>query len=229
MNLLAVETSSNACSVALRCEHDVIERHETEPRAHTRTLIPFVKDVMQEADLPLSALDALVLGNGPGSFIGMRIGASVVQGLAHGAGLRIVPVSSLAAVAAECMRASAATDVAVAQDARMSEVYLGLFHRADSGLPREISPEVIVKARAMDLPPARGGEWLLAGEGWQRYPEMKVRHHAGRDQAPAPTTPRARYLLELGIRGLQSGAAISPELLQPAYLRQQVATPPPVG
>lgn len=226
MNLLAVETSSNACSVALQCGDDLIERHEIEPRAHTRILIPMLRKIMHEAEIEFDALDAVILGNGPGSFIGMRIGASVVQGLAHGAGLQIVPVSSLAAVAAECMDVCPATHVAVAQDARMSEVYLGLYRRTGKGLPEEVVAEKIVRAGDIDVPTEAGAEWLRAGEGWLRYPELQISRQWNAQDIAAPSLPRARYLLALGLRGLQSGTAISPELLQPAYLRQQVATPP---
>jgi len=226
MKLLAVETSSIACSVALQCGDDLIERHEVEPRAHTRILIPMLREIMHEADIQFDALDSVILGNGPGSFIGMRIGASVVQGLAHGAGLQIVPVSSLAAVAAECMDVCPATHVAVAQDARMSEVYLGLYSRTEKGLPEEVAAEAIVRAGDLDVPPAAGAEWLRAGEAWRRYPELRIPGQQNAREASAPVLPRARYLLALGRQGLQSGAAISPELLQPAYLRQQVATPP---
>ena len=101
MKLLAIDTSSLACSVALQCEDRIEERHEEQAREHTRLLTPMIRDVMASGNLVLHALDAIVVGNGPGSFIGMRIAASVAQGLAHAAGKEIVPVSSLAAVAAE--------------------------------------------------------------------------------------------------------------------------------
>ena len=94
MNLLGIDTSSLACSVALQHGDDIIERHEEQAREHTRLLVPMIRAVLEEAGLSTAGLDAIVLGNGPGSFIGMRIAASVAQGLAHGAGIAIVPVSS---------------------------------------------------------------------------------------------------------------------------------------
>ena len=100
MKLLALDTSSLACSVALEVDGTVIDRHEEQARAHTRLIMPMIRDQLEETSIRPEDLDAIVLGNGPGSFIGMRIAASVAQGLAHGAGLGIVPVSSLAAVAA---------------------------------------------------------------------------------------------------------------------------------
>ena len=122
MNLLALDTSSLACSVALSMGNDLLERHEEQEREHTRLLVPMIRSLIDEAEIEMSDLDAIVLGNGPGSFIGMRIAASVAQGLAHGAGLGIVPVSSLAAVAAEVFANGDEEFVAVTQDAHMSEV-----------------------------------------------------------------------------------------------------------
>jgi tRNA threonylcarbamoyladenosine biosynthesis protein TsaB len=103
-----------------------------------------IRDVLREAALEPSDLDALVLGNGPGSFIGMRISASVAQGICHAAGLSIVPVSSLAAIAAEIMHDSNAENVLIAQDARMSEIYVGRFRRDADGLPVSRGEEEIV-------------------------------------------------------------------------------------
>ena len=135
MNLLALDTSSNACSVALQVGDSIFEKHVVEPREHTKILVPMIEALLREADTRLSELDAVVLGNGPGSFIGMRIGASVAQGLSHGAGIKIVPVSSLAAIAAEVICEHDAQNVLVAQDARMYEVYIGRYRRSSDGLP----------------------------------------------------------------------------------------------
>ena len=91
MKLLALDTSSVACSVALQIGDDVVERHEEQPREHTRLLMPMIESLLADAGVVLSDLDAIVLGNGPGSFIGMRIAASVAQGLAFGAALANCP------------------------------------------------------------------------------------------------------------------------------------------
>ena len=135
MKLLALDTSSLACSVALQLGDAVICRHEEQAREHTRLLVPMIKDVLGEGGITPSDLDAIVLGNGPGSFIGMRIATSVAQGLAHGADIQIVPVSSMLAVAAQVVETEAAGAVAVCQDAHMDEVYLGLFEAGSSRVP----------------------------------------------------------------------------------------------
>lgn len=226
MKLLAVETSSTACSVALAAGDEVAERHVVEPQAHTRILIPMITELLREAGLKIGDLDALVLGNGPGSFIGMRIGASVVQGMAYGAGLRVIPVSSLAAVAAECMATEGANAVAVAQDARMNEVYLGCYLDGGSGLPVPDGEETIVSAGRSPWPDSDGTRWTVAGEGWHRYPGLLEAARERNSKVSLLRLPRARYLLGAGMDAWHRGLAVAPERLQPAYLRSQVATPP---
>ena len=141
MRLLALDTSSLACSVALQFDEELVARHEEQAREHTKLLVPMIRSVLDDIGTRLADLDAIVLGNGPGSFIGMRIAASVAQGLAFGAGLGIVPVSSLAAVAAEVLNRGDADEVAVAQDAHMNEVYLGIYRHGEGGMPVDVIDE----------------------------------------------------------------------------------------
>jgi tRNA threonylcarbamoyladenosine biosynthesis protein TsaB len=221
MRLLAVETSSNACSVALQVDGEVIEDHVVEPRAHTRILMPMISNIFASAGLVPADLDAVVLGNGPGSFIGMRIGASVVQGICFAAGLNVVPVSSLAAVAAETLSANNAGRVVVTQDARMREVYVGIYRRGESGLPVAETGEFISSIDGLDI----GAEpCLAAGDGWNRYPELAERAKNFSLGEVDIQHPRARCLLEIAIPDLT--AAIPPDQLVPAYLRQKVADKP---
>jgi len=226
MKLLAVDTSSNACSVAVQHGECILQRHVVEARAHTRLLLPMISGLLQEAALEVADLDALVLGNGPGSFIGMRIGASVVQGLAFAAGRSIIPVSSLAAIAADVFSRHRAAQVAVAQDARMQQVYLGFYARGEADLPRAIGAEVICSAGEIEPPqPVRDAQWVTAGAGWQRYTDMVLAHHDVLTVSGADF-PCARHLLGIAVTKFEAGEAIPPEALQPAYLRTRVATPP---
>jgi len=226
MKLLAVETSSTACSVALQIEDAISERHVVEPKAHTRILLPMITGLLDEKRLKVADLDALVLGNGPGSFIGMRIGASVVQGLAFAAGLNIVPVSSLAGIAAEVMQEENAQRVAVIQDARMNEVYLGCFQRSASGLPVAIAKESIVEIAKIELLQSEGANWTAAGGGWQQYPEMLSLNEQSIIARSDRQLPRARFSLGLANEMIDAGQDIEPDQLRPAYLREQVAKPP---
>lgn len=225
MKRLALDTSSLACTVALRIGDTLFERHEEQAREHTRLLMPMIRAVLDEAGVALTDLDAIVLGNGPGSFIGMRIAASVSQGLAYGAGLKIIPVSSLAAVAAEVMDKSGAALVAVAQDAHLHEVYLGLYERGADDLPRAICDERLQDRGAVDELSIGGrNATQAAGQGWQRYPELYAANEKWLAGQSAVFYPRAEYLLRLSARG----AAIEASDIQPAYLRHTVAEKPAV-
>lgn len=228
MKLLALDTSSIACSVALRNDDAIIERHEEQPREHTRLLMPMIREVLQEGGTNLADLDAIVLGNGPGSFIGMRIAASVAQGLAFGAGLDIVSVSSLAAVAAEVFADSDACEVVVAQDAHMNEVYLGCYRRDDKGLPVDLEAERLHGVGTpVGMETKTAKKRVAAGYGWQRYPELASLSGQSFEDFSEVLYPRAKYLLELGARRLEAGGATAPGEVAPAYLRQKVAEKPP--
>ena len=225
MKRLALDTSSLACTVALRIGEQIYERHEEQARGHTRLLMPMIREVLEEADCSLADLNAIVLGNGPGSFIGMRIAASVAQGLAYGTGLDIIPVSSLAAVAAEVFDTSDARQVAVAQDAHMNEVYLGLYDRGPDGSPRPLGGERLQGSSVIaELSGARV-KITVAGQGWLRYPELVATNTAWIGLRSEVLFPRAAYLLALS----ELSSAIDPKDIKPAYLRQKVAEKPGSG
>ena len=230
MRILAIDTSSIACSAALCVGSKVIERYEQQAQEHTRLLMPMIRSVLAEGDTGIGELDAIVLGNGPGSFIGMRIAASVAQGLAHGAHLTIVPVSSLAAIAAQVFADTEAGEVVVAQDAHMNEVYLGIYERDDSGLPEPLVPERLhgqTLIAELEDNPANGR--VAAGYGWQRYALLLSANEPFIESFSDILYPRARYLLGLGAEGLQNGAGIDPGDIMPAYLRNKVAAEPSRG
>lgn len=223
MKLLALDTSTDACTVGLRIDDDTDVLHVVEPRAHTARLLPMIDELLQAHDCDVADLDAIVLGNGPGSFIGMRIGASVAQGLAWGSGRPIVPVSSLAAVAAAAMTTSGHELVAVAQDARMGEVYLGWFRRNGEGLPLASGDVRLHDARR----PLQAEEaFALAGAASRRYPQLAEGLPTGSALLGDVDCPNAAQLLALGARAFAEGRSVAPERLEPAYVRQRVAAVP---
>ena len=227
MKLLALDTSSVACSVALQIDDAVVERHEEQPREHSRLLLPMIESVLGEAGAALPDLDAIVLGNGPGSFIGMRIAASVAQGLAYGAGLNIVPVSSMAAVAAQVFVENDAAEVVVAQDAHMHEVYLGMYRLDGNNRPADVVPERLQGPTAIaELQAELGGPRVAAGFGWQRYPELLEANRKYFDDVSDVLHPRATALLGLTVAAMNSGKTVKPQDIVPAYLRQKVAEKP---
>ena len=222
MKLLALDTSSDACTVAAMNDAGTVERHEERPREHTRILLPMIRSVLDEAGMAMADLDAIALGNGPGSFIGMRIAASVAQGLAHGSGVDIVPVSSLAIVAA--LAGAPGETVAVTQDAHMQQVYLGIYRIDEHG-----HPEAVIAERLHDqaaIPELDAGPARPAGCGWERYPALAA---ANRDRLTGDAVvryPRAGMLATLAARAAAAGEAIAPDAVNPAYLRQKVAEKP---
>jgi tRNA threonylcarbamoyladenosine biosynthesis protein TsaB len=226
MKLLAVDTSLLACTAGAMDGSRTCVRYEEREREHTKRLVPMIREVLGEAGLRPADLDAVVLGNGPGSFIGMRIAASVACGLAYGAGLDVVPVSSLAAVA--CRAGQPGELVVVSQDAHMGEVYLGLYRVAADGAPVPLAAERLQRQERI---PELDGSAVAAGAGWQRYPALLEANRAGIARQSDVLYPHAGALLALGARALAAGASVSPENVVPAYVRQEVARipagPPP--
>jgi len=216
LRLLGFDTSTDACIAGLVWDDQVSAERVVEPRAHTQLLMPMLTRLLEARGASFGDLDCLILGNGPGSFIGMRIAASVAQGIAFGAGLGLVPVSSLSVLAAEVFADSDCERCVVAQDARMSEVYLARYRRDSAGLPEAESETVLWPVgEPLDLDAGTG----IAGEGFLRHPSL-----LGARRAPAVTLPDARYLLSVGARDFLAGRAVPPALLEPEYVRQTVAT-----
>ena len=227
MKLLGLDTSSDACSVALQLDDEISEQFVVQPKQHTDILIPMIKNLLHDAGVDMQDLDAIVLGNGPGSFIGMRIAASVAQGLAFASGLKIVPVSSMAAVAAEVMHTHSATEVIVAQDARLNEVYLGTYRNDGDCLPVAVTEELLQPIERIDgLAEIPTSDLYAAGRGWQIYPSLLELNRAEIAGVVDVHYPKAEYLLALGARGFRDGEAIEPECLAPAYIRTKVAEKP---
>jgi tRNA threonylcarbamoyladenosine biosynthesis protein TsaB len=229
VKLLALDTSSLACSVALQIDDAVTWRHEEQAREHTRLLVPMIEDLLAEAGVAVAALDAVVLGNGPGSFIGMRIATSVAQGLAYGAGVRIVPVSSMLAVAAEVMDTAATEAVAVCQDAHMDEVYLGLYAVGPGGLPQLVAAERLHDQSVIGELEPEPGRFTAAGFGWRRYPQLFETNRSYLAAVSGIDHPSARYLLATGGARAAAGESVDPQDVIPAYLRQTVAQPSQPG
>ena len=134
--ILAIETATEACSAALYVDGEVSERFQLAPREHALLILPMIDALLVDAGMSLGALDAVAYGRGPGSFTGVRIAASVAQGVAFAADLPVVAVSTLASLALGAMSATGQHSVMSALDARMNEVYWGLYEREPAGLPR---------------------------------------------------------------------------------------------
>lgn len=215
MKLLAIDTASECCSVALRIDGKVIERSELTSRGHADLVLPMVAAVLQESGVELSQLNGVAYGRGPGAFTGVRIAVGVAQGLAFGAELLTVGISDLAAVAQRVARPG--VDVLVCMDARMAEVYWATFgFDARAGVVVPSSPERVDRPEEV-----RGGAAaILAGTGFTAYPQLRdlsvnAEIHAG-------VLPHARDIALLGEHELAAGKGKPPTEAQPVYLRDRV-------
>lgn len=220
MKLIALDTATEVCTVALWQDGAVLERSEPGGQ-HAERILPMVDAVLAEAGLALTQLDALAFGRGPGSFTGLRIGAGVAQGLAFGADLPVVPVSSLAALA----QGRDAGKVLAAFDARMQQVYWGAYIRNTQGIVEVQGVEGVFAPQGVPLPAGAG--WYGAGPGWDAY-HGALQPHLGDRLAgwQQNCLPQARHVAVLGVAGFQSGTAITAEKALPVYIRDEVAVRP---
>lgn len=221
MKLLAIETATDACSAALSIEGEVLERFALAPRGHTELILPMLDEIVAEAGIHLSQLDAIAFGRGPGAFTGVRIAVGVTQGIAFAMDLPVVPVSTLAAVA----QGVGAQRVLVALDARMDEVYWGAYQRSAAGLVSLVGEECVAPPAEVPLP--EGGGWRGAGAGWAAYASILPAHCAQRLASPeagwdSEILPHARDVALLGVAGFAAGQAVSAEQALPVYLRDKV-------
>lgn len=223
MKLLAVETATEACSAALYLDGEVIERYHVSPRDHAQLILPMVDGLMRDAGLKLPDLDALAFGCGPGSFTGVRIATGVIHGIALGGNLRVVPVSTLAAVAQEFFeRNGDRCDTAfTAMDARMGEIYFAVYRQNASGFAELLGEEKVTPAEAIAFPDAHGAG---IGTGWGVYRDVLTAKLAGRvGLIETENLPRAGAVARLGACGYAQGLAVDVEDAQPVYLRNKVA------
>ena len=218
--LLALDTATEACSVALLHNGQVLSHYEVIPRLHAQRLLPMIKQLLADAGVPLSALDAIAFGRGPGAFTGVRIAIGVVQGLAFALERPVLPVSNLAVLAQRSLREHGAQQVAAAIDARMDEVYWGCYQQS-AGEMRLLGSEAVLAPEQVSLPAGVGGDWFGAGTGWGYADRLPVTV-TGQD---AGMLPHALDLLTLARFAWDRGEGIAADLAQPVYLRDKVATP----
>lgn len=219
MKLLAIETATDACSVAVLRGDVLAEQFSDEPRVHAARVLGMVEACLEEAAIDLAGLDALVFGRGPGSFTGVRIAAGVIQGLALGSGLTVVGVSTLAGHAVAAARVHGVARVAVAVDARMDECYWGLYE-VEHGVATAVQDESIADPASIAAPDGDG--WVGVGSGWAAYPALAGNMPSVEVIDPA-LLPRARDLLATGAAAFSEGRVVSAEDALPVYLREKVA------
>jgi tRNA threonylcarbamoyladenosine biosynthesis protein TsaB len=221
IKLLALDTSTEACSAAVLIDDEIIERYELAPRRHAALILPMIEAVLAEAGLTTSELDAVAFGRGPGAFTGVRIAASVVQGIAFAANLPVAPISTLAAIARDTMDQHDVTQVAVAIDARMGEIYWGCYAMGSDGVPTLLGEERVCSPSVVTSP-YQEGEWVGAGTGWKDYAEV-LKDRLNVTRCWSDYYPRAGDIAMLGVLAYRQGDMVNPEQALPIYLRDVVA------
>lgn len=217
LNLLAIDTSTSSMVLGLKKGDIVIDRTALNVRTHSREILLSISSLLAEAELQPTDLDGIVFGQGPGSFTGLRISVGIVQGLAYGADLRVIPVSSMAAVAQGAVNDEGS--VLVALSARLEEFYYGTYELSN-GLVTATSAECVRNLSELDLPFSEG--CILVTDVphlWQKISKSLDVHFS---KVSSETLPTVHNLLKLGINRLSQGGAISALEASPVYLREQV-------
>ncbi|MDF7680916.1 tRNA (adenosine(37)-N6)-threonylcarbamoyltransferase complex dimerization subunit type 1 TsaB [Enterobacteriaceae bacterium ESL0689] len=223
MRILALDTATEACSVALWNEGIQGARFEICPREHTQRILPLVQDILTENHIALTELDALAFGRGPGSFTGVRIGIGIAQGLALGAELPMIGVSTLATLAQGAWRKTGIPRVLTAIDARMGEVYWAEYQRDEQGIWHGEASETVLTPEAVSQRLQQlDGQWAIAGTGWQAWPELAKASTLILTESEV-LLPAAEEMLPLACHLFASGKAVAVEQAEPVYLRNEVA------
>lgn len=222
MKLIAVETSTDACSAALFIDGEIREKFAIAPREHTKRLLHMIDDLMAEAQLVPNQLDAVALSRGPGSFTGVRIATGVAHGIALGVDVPVAMVSTLASMAQTLFNRDQQANLAyTALDARMSEIFWGVYRRDSLGLAELVDHEMVTSPRGVpcyQLP----GEGI--GSGWCTYKEALLDKLAPWiKNLDADVWPHAACIAQIGAYEFAQGRAVPVEQAMPVYLRDKVA------
>jgi tRNA threonylcarbamoyladenosine biosynthesis protein TsaB len=217
MNVLALDTSSDWCSLALLRSGAIHAREVHAVQRHSEIVLPMIDALLSETGLRLGDLDCIAFGAGPGSFTGLRIACGVAQGLAFGAGLQVVPVGTLEAMA----EAAGAARVVSALDARMDEIYLAAYERVGQDWACVVAPTLCA---AQDAPALPGDGWVGCGSGFAVHAEALGARYGERLHAVRPQLfAHAREMAVIAARVRAAGGGVGPEHATPLYVRDKVA------
>lgn len=220
MNLLSFELSTERCSVALLVNGELHQLSEDGARP-SRRILRMADELLAESGCALRSLDAIAFGRGPGAFTGLRIAAGVVQGIAFGADLPVVPVSSLAALAQRAVEDLGARQILAILDARMEEIYMGAYAAGANGLVRAMGEEQLVPPGSVMLPDELE-KWHAVGPGWQAYPELQSHASSMAGFSPELRPDAAAVARLAAVQFAEQGGMDAMEAV-PVYLRDTVA------
>lgn len=228
MKLLAIDTSTDACTVALMVDSDIKVDHRIASQQHASLVLPMVDQLFSEMQIGSTQLDAVVFGQGPGSFTGVRIGIAVAQGIAFGADVGVVGVSTLQSIAQGCSRQYGDDAVHVCVDARMDEVYYCHFSNADQTSMMPTVEEQIFSLEsqliAIEASADSASSFCWAGTGAERYKTLiGAQFNQTAIDIRINALPHAQDLLSLAIPVVEAGGMLAAEFASPVYLRNNVA------
>jgi len=223
MNLLAIETSTDACSVALLCGSEIKMDHRMASQQHGRLVLPMINALMAKAELSVGHLDGVVFGRGPGSFTGVRIAVALTQGIALGADVGVIGISTMNSIAQGAYRKFGDQSVAISIDARMAEVYFAAYTLQENKVMSPVTKECLCSPMGIPvLPKNPSRKW--AGSGAQRYSDSLGEHYSvPLESIRTDIWPEACDLISLATPKVLAGELLSAELASPVYLRNKVA------
>ncbi len=219
-----MDTSTEACTVALQIDGVVDQKFAVIPRHHNQELLPMIQQLLTERKVGPEALDFIAFGCGPGSFTGLRITVGVVQGLAFGADIPVVPVSTLACMAQGYHRQTGVTQCLVAMQARQQEIYFGIYEVLDGRMQSRV-PDVLINAADAKL--TGTGEWWGVGNGWQHRDLLESALGISVQDTDQGFLPHAEDLITLAEPEFLQGNSLSAADAMPVYLRDTVARKSP--
>ena len=219
--ILSIDATTEACSVALLLDGEVKQRFEVAPRRHTELILPMVRDLLLDAGIQLTELDAIAVDQGPGSFTGVRVSTGVAQGLAFAADRPLIPVSSLAALAYAAHQELGQSTILASIDARMKEIYWGLYYCGDDKVRLQGREQVSSVESMSD----RTKEVCVAtGTGALAYqPELEHSSFISIDVRESLLYPKAESIAILASRTTETTDWITADSIEPVYLRNNVA------
>ena len=228
INILAIDTSGEACSAALLSQDAVIEQFQLAPRQHNALILPMLEQLLAEAGLTLKQLNAIAFGCGPGSFTGLRIAAGIVQGIAFAADLPVIAISTLQALAQGAFREHGITQAMPAIDARINEIYWAAYELDADQLMQAKSSEIVCAPSEIAL--INTGKWQGIGSGWDAYHTILQQELGENLQAWIPQCYiKSQDIIKLAKAAYQKGQYKPAQEAIPIYLRDQVVKEKPHG
>jgi tRNA threonylcarbamoyladenosine biosynthesis protein TsaB len=219
MKILAFDTATAACTVAVSANHEILQRTEIAPQRHAELILPMIDSLLQEAGISLQQLDAIAVGRGPGSFMGVRIAAGVAQALGYAANLPIMPISTLQILAQTAYLQTCKENIIAGWDARMQAIYWGIYHLDNQGIMSPIQPDTLSLPHEINF--NREKTYLMAGNAWPTY-RQQLDPMIQSSPTIADIYPQAHVMISIAQMLYQQGKLCSPFEIEPVYLRDHI-------